>query len=269
MAENPFADQSVLITGASRGIGREMALQLAGQGALLTLAARASDSLDATTAECREHGARVLPVRTDVAVQEECRKLVESAVAAHGRLDTLICNAGITMWALFEEIDDLSMFERLMRVNYLGSVYCTHYALAHLKESRGRIVGVASLTAKTGVPTRSGYAASKHAMAGFFDTLRIELADAGVSVTMAYPDFVATDVRKRAFGPDGKPLGTSPVHEDKVMPADVCARLVLEAAAARKREIVMSRRGRLGQWLKLLAPGLIDRLARRAITRGR
>jgi NAD(P)-dependent dehydrogenase (short-subunit alcohol dehydrogenase family) len=269
MADVRFSDQSVLLTGASRGIGRAMALRLARQRALLTLAARPSDSLDATTAECREFGASVASAPTDVAVEEECRRLVEHAVATHGRLDTLICNAGITMWALFEEIDDLSIFERLMQVNYFGGVYCTHYALPHLQKTRGRIVGVASLTAKTGVPTRSGYAASKHAMAGFFDSLRIELADTGVSVTMAYPDFVATDVRKLAFGADGKPLGTSPVHEEKVMSADVCARLILEAAAARRREIVMSRRGRVGQWLKLLAPGLIDRLARRAISRGR
>lgn len=269
MTDASFAGTSVLLTGASRGIGREMALQLAAQGASLTLGARASDALDKTTAECRARGASAVSVPADVGVERDCRTLVESAIAAHGRLDTLICNAGITMWALFEEIEDLSILERIMQVNYFGSVYCTHYALRHLKERRGRIVGVASLTGKTGVPTRSGYSASKHAMAGFFDTLRIEINGSGVSVTMAFPDFVATDVRKTAFGPDGMPLGASPVQEGKVMTAEVCARRILAAAASRKREIIMSRRGRIGQWVKLLAPGLIDRVARRAISRGR
>src|SRR6185436_3084630 len=119
------------------------------------------------------------------------------------------------------------------RINYLGSVYCTYYALPHLRSARGRIVAVSSLTGKTGVPTRSGYAASKHAMNGFFDTLRIELAGSGVSVTVACPDFVATEIRERAYGADGKPLGKSPVQETKVMTAETCARLILASAARR------------------------------------
>ena len=113
-----------------------------------------------------------------------------------GRIDTLVNNAGITMWAAFEEVSDLAIFEQIMRTNYLGSVYCTHYALPYLKQSRGQIVGISSLTGKTGVPTRSGYAASKHAMVGFFDSLRIELAPCGVTVSMVYPGFVASEVRR-------------------------------------------------------------------------
>ena len=269
MTAGAFRDNVVLLTGASRGIGREMALQLSGQGASLVLSARSESDLLKVTAACRERGANAVSVPVDVGDEKACRHLIGSAVAAHGRLDTLILNAGITMWALFEEIEDLSILEKIMQVNYFGSVYCTYYALPHLKASQGRLVGVASLTGKTGVPTRSGYAASKHAMAGFFDTLRIELSGSGVSVTMTYPDFVATDVRKTAFGPDGKPLGESPVQEGKVMTADVAARQILAAAAKRKRELIMSRRGRLGLWLRLFAPGLIDRMARRAIDRGR
>jgi short-subunit dehydrogenase len=264
-----FRNNVALVTGASRGIGREMALQLADQGASLVLAARSESDLLKVTAACRERGASAVSVPVDVSNEDECQHLIDTAIAAHGRLDTLILNAGITMWALFEEIEDLSILEKIMQVNYFGSVYCTYYALPHLKASQGRLVGVASLTGKTGVPTRSGYAASKHAMAGFFDTLRIELADSGVSVTMTYPDFVATDVRKTAFGPDGKPLGESPVQEDKVMTAHVAACQILAAAAKRKREIIMSPRGKLGLWLKLLAPGLIDRIAKRAIARGK
>ena len=128
---------------------------------------------------------------------------------------------------------------------------------------------MSSLAGRPGVPTRTGYAASKHAMTGFFDSLRIELADDGVSVTMAYPGFVATGVRRHAVGPDGRPLGESPVQEHAVMTPEECARLVLRAAARRDRDLVMTARGRVGQWLKLIAPGLTDRIARRAIEKGR
>jgi short-subunit dehydrogenase len=268
MSKAGFRENVVIVTGASRGIGREMALQLAGQGAWLALAAREADALEALAAECRQRGGRVLAVPTDVGDEAQCARLIARTVETYGRIDTLINNAGISMWALFEEVTDLGIFERLLRINYLGSVYCTWHALPHLKKTRGRLVAVSSLTGKTGVPTRSGYAASKHAMNGFFDTLRIELAGSGVSVTVACPDFVATEIRERAFGPDGHPLGASPVHESKVMTAGRCAELILKGAAERKRELIMSPRGKVGLWLKLLAPSLIDRIARRAIARG-
>ena len=154
-------------------------------------------------------------------------------------------------------------------MNYLGAAYCTYYALPHLKQARGRLVAVSSLAGKNGVPTRSGYAASKHAMAGLFDSLRIELASSGVSVTMIYPGFVASKTRHRVMGPDGKPLGKSPVREEQAMPVEECARLVIAAMTGRKRELVMTLRGKLGQWLKLIAPGLVDRMAQQAINTGR
>lgn len=263
-----FRDKVVILTGASRGIGREMALRLAAQGARLALGARDAGGLEALAAECRRRGGQAVAVPTDVAEEAQCAALVERAVEAYRQVDVLINNAAISMWALFEEVTDLGIFERLLRVNFLGSVYCTHYALPHLRKTRGRLVVVSSLTGKTGVPTRSGYAASKHALHGFFDTLRIELAGSGVSVTLACPDFVATEIRERAFGPDGRPLGQSPVQEGEVMTADVCARLILAGAAERRRELIMSPRGKLGLWLKLLAPSLVDRIARKAIDRG-
>jgi short-subunit dehydrogenase len=130
-------------------------------------------------------------------------------------------------------------------------------------------VGVSSLTGKNGVPTRSGYAASKHAMVGFFDTLRIELADDGVAVTMIYPDFVATETRKRSFGPNGKPLGESPVREGEIMTVEQCVDLMLPAIQKRERELVMTFRAKVGQYIKPFAPKLIDKIARRAIEAGK
>jgi NAD(P)-dependent dehydrogenase (short-subunit alcohol dehydrogenase family) len=272
MPQNTFKDSVVLITGASSGIGREMARQLARQGARLVLAARRETELTAVAEECRALGPQdlqVLVVPTDVSEPAQCEALVRQTVDRFGRIDMLVNNAGVTMWARFDEVKELSIFDKIIRTNYLGSVYCTYFALPYLKQTRGRIVAVSSLAGKNGVPTRSGYAASKHAMAGFFDSLRIELAGSGVSVTVIYPGFVATGVQARAFDVTGKPLGKNPVQVAKVMQTDECAAIILRAAARRQREEVMELRGKLGLWIKLVFPGLVDRIAARAIQTGR
>lgn len=264
-----FRENVVVITGASEGIGRELALRLAGQGAWLALAARDAARLEAVAAECRARGARAIAVPTDVAVEAQCRALIDRTVREFGRVDTLVNNAGVSMWARFDEVTDLEPFHRMMQVNYFGALYCTHAALPYLKQTRGRIVGISSLTGRAGVPTRSGYAATKHAMAGFFDSLRIELADFGVTVTMVYPGFVSTAIRSHAFGPDGRMLESSPVRESEVMTPEECARQTVQAMAGRKRELIMTMRGKVGAWIKLIAPGVVDRIARRAIEQGR
>ncbi len=269
MSDAVLRENVIIVTGASSGIGRALALQLAQQGAWLALAARRLDQLETVAKECRRYSGRVIVVPTDVAEQTQCQNLVERTIAEYGRLDTLINNAGISMWAKFDELKDLSVFEQIMRVNYFGSVYLTAYALPYLKQTRGRIVAVSSLAGKNGIPTRSGYAASKHAMVGFFDSLRIELAETGVTVTMIYPGFVTSEIRERAFDADGQPLKKSPVREAEVMTADECARLIIKATARRKREEVMTLRGKLSIWLKLIAPGAVDRVARRAIEEGK
>jgi short-subunit dehydrogenase len=269
MARYDFRDKVVIITGASSGIGRELSYQLAVQGAWLSLAGRNAERLEAAKAECQKRGGKAIAVQTDVSVAKQCAALVQRTVDKYGRIDALVNNAGVTMWANFESVHDLGIFEQIMRVNFLGSLYCTHYALPHLKQTKGLIVGISSLTGKTGVPTRSAYAASKHAMAGFFDSLRIELAPSGVGVTMIYPGFVASEVRQRALSPDLQPLGESPVHEGEVMPVEECARLIVRAMTHRQRELVMTTRGKLGLWLKLIAPGLVDRIANRAIQTGK
>lgn len=260
-----FANNVVVITGASTGIGEELALQLAREGAHLVLSSRRVDELERVATRVRALGARASVVACDVAKEADCRQLIEATVAEFGAIDTLVLNAGMTMWAKFADIKDMSIVERIMQVNYMGAVYCTHYALPHLMKSRGRLVGVASLTGLVGVPTRTAYAASKHAMRGFFDSLRIELDGTGVSVTMIYPGFVATGIRENATGADGKAAKIDPVNKDDVMSVEECADLMLRAMAARKREEVMTLKGKLGQWLKLIAPGVIDGMAKRAV----
>jgi short-subunit dehydrogenase len=258
-----------IITGASTGIGEELAYQLAQKGAHLVLSARRVEELERVADKVREigktSGARATVIACDVAKASDCKHLIDATVAEFGGIDTIVLNAGMTMWAKFADIKDMSIIERIMQVNFMGAVYCTHYALPHLRSARGRIVGVASLTGLVGVPTRTAYAASKHAMRGFFDSLRIELADSGVSVTMIYPGFVATGIRENATGADGKAAKIDPVNKDEVMSVQTCAEIMVRAIEHRQREVVMTLKGKLGQWLKLIAPSVIDGMAKRAV----
>jgi short-subunit dehydrogenase len=258
--------KTVVITGASAGIGEELAVVLAARGANLVLAARSEEALARVKQRCEQAGGRALAVPTDVAEPDACRRLIERAVEAFGGIDTLVNNAGITMWARLDEVTDLSLYERIMRVNYLGSVYCTYHALPHLKARKGLLVAISSLTGKTGVPTRSAYAASKHAMQGFFDSVRVELLGTGVDVLVVSPGFVATEIRARAVGPDGKPMQGSKRDETKnTMDVHTCVAQILGAMDRRDRELVMTTSARVAQFLKLVAPGLVDRIAQRAV----
>ncbi len=263
MREN-LQGKRTLITGASSGIGAELARQLAREGARLALAARRADRLEAVATECRSLGAQAHVLLADVTREQDCERMVTETLEALGGLDLLVVNAGISMWALFEEITDLSIFRRIMETNYLSAVYTTYFALPHLRASRGRIVAMSSLTAKTGVPTRTAYAASKHAMNGFFDSLRAELWGTGVEVTIICPGFVSTEIREHALAGDGKPLSSNPLDEAREsMSVEECARQTLDAIKKGRRELVMTPEGKLGQYLRPFAPGLIDAVARR------
>jgi NAD(P)-dependent dehydrogenase (short-subunit alcohol dehydrogenase family) len=260
-----FRDKVVLVTGASEGIGRAICRALAPQQPKLVIAARNRERLESLKEEVEAGGAEALVCPADVTSQEECRAIAEKAVERFGGIDILINNAGGTMWCRFDAITDIAIFERLMRLNCLSCVYLTHAALPWLKKSRGRIACVSSVSGLAGVPERSAYAASKHAVFGFFDSLRIELASSGVSVTMIAPDFVLSEVHRRALGPDGAPLGESPMQEDRIMTAEACAALIVPAIAARRRLLITSARGRAGYRLKPFVPGLLDRIAAKAI----
>lgn len=260
----------ILITGASDGIGAEMARQLAqthGKRLQLTLAARNPDNLQTVARECEAHGAQVLVQPTDVSDETQCRALIDAAVQQFGGIDALINNAGISAHALLEEVsaEDLGWYERLMRINLWGSVWCTHAALPHLKTSKGSIVAVSSLAGLIGVPGRTAYSASKFAMTGFFEALRAELRPAGVSVTTAYPGVVATRIRYHGYNARGQAAGVSGLKEDAAMTVEECARLIIDGMSRRQREVVMSGKGKLGRFLKLIAPGLVENMALAAL----
>ena len=263
-----FEGKVAVITGGSRGIGRELAYQLADQGAWLSLAARGAVRLDSTAAQCRKRGGKALAIPTDVGEPSQCQSLITQTVREYGRIDMLINNAGVSAWGKLEEMQTPTVLEHIMRVNYLGSAYCTFYALPYLKQVRGRIVGVCSLAGKKGLPALSGYAASKHAMVGFFDALRVEVADYGVSVTMVYPDSVDTESDSPKSGADDQ-ASASKSKAVGTMSAQACAQLVLQGAAQRRREVITTSRGKILLGLNFFAPGLVDRIARKTIEENR
>jgi NAD(P)-dependent dehydrogenase (short-subunit alcohol dehydrogenase family) len=262
-----FGGKVVVITGASDGIGAALAKQLATEKPRLVLAARNLEALETIAQICRSRGAEAVAVHTDVGLEADCKNLVDKAVQNFGGIDLLVNNAGITAHALFEEIEDFSIFERVMLVNFYGTLWCTRYALPYLKKSRGLLVGVSSLIGRQGVPSRSAYAASKWAMGGLFDCLRVELMDSGVEVCMVYPGVVATGIRKRGLDKDGQTMGASGLREEGAMSAEECARQIAEAMRSRRRELLMTPRGKLIPLLRLIAPRLVDRMAAATLKR--
>lgn len=256
-----FRGRSVIITGASSGIGRALAMRLAGEGARLALAARNAERLHLLAEECRALGGTAEPIPTDVAEESACRALVGRTMEAFGAVDMLINNAGLSVVAKLEEMPDLKLFHYVMDVNFFGALNCCFYALPHLLRSRGRIVNVSSLGGLLAAPYNSSYCASKFAMQGFSDSLRMELAPKGVSVTVISPYWVVTEFHEHFLDKDGNPKGPSgrALYTKGMMSADRCAEIVISAARRRKREVIMGP-GRAGIWLRWIAPALQDRI---------
>jgi short-subunit dehydrogenase len=256
-----FREKTVIVTGASSGIGKALALRLTEKGAWLALAARNPQRLNALAIECQKHGGKAIAIPTDVADESQCRMLIQHTQETYGRIDMVVNNAGMDVVSKLEDLPDLHLFKQVIDVNFYGTVYCTYYALPYLKETSGRIVNISSLGGMLAIPFNTSYVASKFAVIGFSDSLRMELKKTGVSVTTICPYWVVTEFHERFLDKDGQPKGPSgrAIYSEKTMTADECAQIILKAARRRKRQVVM-RPGSLGLWLKLLAPGLADRL---------
>ena len=250
-----------IVTGASSGIGKAVSLQLAGQGANLALAARDAERLDALRIECDGRGGKAIVVPTDVAIEAQCQALVQETIEQFGKLDMLVNNAGFGVGARFQDFSDLSLFKKVMEVNFNGSLYCTFYALPHLIQSRGRIVMVSSLGGRFPLPYNTPYIASKFAMTGFCDALRMELVKQDVSVTVIYPSWVVSEFHERFQNKEGQATGARgrKLYTKRTMTSDRCAQILLKAAWERSREMVMPP-GKIAMWLKLIAPGLLDKI---------
>lgn len=254
-----------LITGASSGIGEALALDFARRGIHVALVGRRADALESVAERARALGAGALVLPGDVSDRAFAESAVQRTIEAFGALDLLVHSAGISMWSRFDEVSDLDLFERIMDVNYLGAVYFTYFALPYLRTRGGDIIAISSHTGITGVPTRTGYAASKHALQGFFDSLRIELRDTSMNILVISPGFVDTPIRENILGGDGKKAGYQGRASEEPMPLDEAIRQILEAIEGRKRELVMTGRARFGRFLRLIAPGLVDRIAAKAV----
>jgi short-subunit dehydrogenase len=262
--------KTIVITGASEGIGAELARQLSAQYQAklqLVLAARKLEALEKVAKACELAGSKAMAVSTDVGRQSDCIELIARGIERFGAIDVLINNAGISAQAQFKEVpsDKLAWYEDIMRVNLWGSVWCTHAALPHLMKSKGQIVAVSSLAGLVGVPGRTAYCASKFALGGFFEALRAEIKQQGVSVTMAYPGVVLTDIRAHGLNAQGEALGSSGLKEDEAMTVQTCAQLIIEGMERRQRDIVMTAKGKLGRWMKLIAPAWVENQAINAV----
>jgi short-subunit dehydrogenase len=248
----------IIITGASSGIGKAMAVELASRGANLVLAARQYVTLCEIAQDLQERfGIRAIAVQCDVAIEEDCQHLIKQSIATFKTIDVLVNNAGISMRALLKDVD-LDVLKKLMDVNFWGTVYCTKYALPYITKTQGSIVGVSSIAGYKGLPGRTGYSASKFAMNGFLDSLRVENLKTGVHVMTACPGFTASNIRNTALAKDGSQQGESSMNEGKMMSSEEVAKRIANGIEARKRTLIMTVQGKLTVFLSKFLPGLLD-----------
>jgi short-subunit dehydrogenase len=255
-------EKVVIITGASSGIGEACVYDYLNKGHKVVMAARNEQKLNDIKLKVSKNGQEVLAVPTDVSKEEDCKNLIDQTIKHYGKIDILINNAGISMRALFKDIET-DVIKKLMNVNFWGTVYCSKYALPYLIEQKGSLVGVSSIAGFQGLPGRTGYSSSKFAMHGFLETLRIENLKKGLHVMIAAPGFTSTNVRKSALGPDGNEQGESPRDENHMMSPAKVAAIISKGIEKRRRLIIITMEGKVTVLLRRIVPKYIDRLTYR------
>ena len=249
-----FKNKVVIVTGASSGIGLALSKEFSRLGAKVVMGARSIDKLQQISSELPTESAFIA---TDVSIEDDCKKLISHAIDTFGKIDILICNAGLSMRALYEDVE-MSVIKRLMDVNFWGTAYCVKYALPYIQQSKGSIVAVSSVAGFHGLPGRTGYSASKYAIHGLLDTIRVENLKKGVHVMIVAPGFTASNVRFSALTADGSPQGETPRKEDKMMTAEEVAHRIAKGVYRRKRTILMDFDGKATVFVKKFAPKLLD-----------
>ena len=249
--------QVVIITGASSGIGYASALKFLSTGNYrLVMAARSIDNIDLSPFE--KYKSDILTIKTDVSVESDCKNLINTTISTFGRIDILINNAGISMRALFKDVD-IKVIKRLMDVNFWGTVYCTKYALPHLLKTKGSVVVVSSIAGFKGLPARMGYTTSKYALHGFVDVLRNENLGTGLHVMLFAPGFTTSNIRNTALLEDGTPQGSSPRKEEKMMTSEKVAEYLYNAVLKRKRQVILTPIGKATVFINKLFPKFVDK----------
>lgn len=252
-------DKVVIVTGGSSGIGKACALEFGRKGAKVVISARHLDKLHAAEQEINAAGIECFGVQGDVSIESDCKKIIDQTMEKFGRIDILINNAGISMRAVFNDLN-LSVIRELMEINFWGTVYCTKFALPEILKNKGSVIGVSSIAGYVGLPGRTGYSASKYAMKGFLDALRNENLKLGLHVLVACPGYTASNIRKTALAADGTKQGETPLDEQKLMSAEEVARHIYNAVRGRKREIILTSQGKLAVWVSRLFPRLADKM---------
>ncbi|WP_370089159.1 SDR family oxidoreductase [Ekhidna sp.] len=246
-----------VITGGTSGIGKSLVLKYANEGYAVVFTGRNVDRAALVVAELGERPH--LALELDSAKMEDNRKMIEATIEKFGRIDVLICNAGISMRALFEDVD-LDVFKKLMDINFYGAIYATKFALPYLLESKGSIIAISSINGWRSTPARTAYSSSKFAMQGFFEALRTEVMTRGVHVLVVCPGFTSSNIRNAALNADGKAQGESPRDEKKMMTSDEVAERTFKAAQKKKRDLVLTFEGKMAVFLNKIMPSRLDKM---------
>ncbi len=257
-------DKVVIITGGSSGIGKALAEEFGKNGSRILITGRNKVELDKTVVELKTKGIQIHGFVADASLEEDNKKMAAEAFKLFGKIDILINNAGITMRALFEDVD-LSVVKRVMDINFYGVLYATQACLSEIIKNKGSVVGISSIAGFRGLPGRTGYSASKFALNGFLEVLRTEMLYRGVHVLTACPGFTTSNIRNRALTKDGTVQGESPRDENKMMTAEECASHIYQATSKRKNFLVLTTQGKLAVWLNKLFPSLADKLVYKAM----
>lgn len=249
----------VIVTGASSGIGLACAREFASKGYAVVMAARNIEKLGEIEQQLKAINQEVGSFKADVSKEDDCKALVEHTISRFGRIDVLINNAGISMRALFKDLD-LKVLHSLMDTNFWGTVYCTKYALPYILSNKGSVVGVSSIAGFMGLPGRTGYSASKFAMQGFLETIRVEHLKEGLHVMIVAPGFTASNIRYSALTAQGTAQGETPRKEEKMMTSEEVAAHIYKGVVRRKRLVVLTLQGKLAVLLRKFVPAFIDKI---------
>lgn len=259
-------DKVVIITGGTSGIGKALAEKFGKHGSKILITGRNVGELDKTVEELRNSGIKIAGFQADVSIKDDNRRMAEEAIKLYGTIDILINNAGISMRALFSEVD-LEVVKKVMDINFYGVLYATKYCLTEITKNKGSVIGISSIAGFRGLPGRTGYSASKFALNGFLEVLRTELLKTGVHVLTACPGFTASNIRKRSLTKDGSQQGESPRQEEKMMTAEECATHIYNATVKRKRTLILTTQGKLAVLINKLLPSFADKMVYNVMAR--
>ena len=259
-------NKTFIITGASSGIGRNLAVSLSKKNANVVLASRQEEKLQNIYEEISSFGGSALVVVTDITIKDDCDNLIKLVKKKYNNIDGLILNAGISMWAPFEKISDISFFNNLINVNYMGAVHCVYASLPSLKKTNGIIVSCSTAQSIIGFNNHSGYVASKHALHGFLDTIEMELQGEIKFLEVILGWIRGTNLRENAFGPSGKKLGKSKrKHSENSVDLNYCVNQIIKGIEINKKRLYIPKKLFFIPFLDLFFPNYIRKKILKAV----